>query len=168
MPALVSQTGCSDVNTALFQMFSMSGRAEDEMPPNHHALYKHIQLFNYQATVFKCCVEQHPSIPSPVGNGWKITDNDLNIDWMHMEPAEKSISELSMCTFRKSKCKTNEGNYNCCALLGLPCTELCKCKKYENGYEYDFVTADLEVFEDDITEDNHDVDEEFEGEESFI
>ena len=82
-------------------MFPVSGQAENVMPPNRDALYKH----------FKRCMEQHPDIPSPVGNGWNMEDdNNLGIDWLDMEPAEQSILELTACSCKKSKCKLGEAN----------------------------------------------------------
>lgn len=174
---LYSQTGCKDVNSACYQMFSVSGRAENVMPPNHDALYKHVQRANYQAAIFKRCMEQHPDIPSPVGNGWKMEDdNILGIDWMDMEPAEQSILELTACSCKKSKCKFGEANDQCCASLGLACTELCTCKQCVNTEQPEPSAAADDNDDDDIQgtepEDGGDVRDEigsdFDREEFFI
>ncbi|KAJ8048443.1 hypothetical protein HOLleu_00767 [Holothuria leucospilota] len=52
------------------------------MPPNHDSLVKHILRANYQSAVYKQTLTQFQVLPSPVGNGWKMDDNALAIDWM--------------------------------------------------------------------------------------
>ncbi|XP_030848031.1 uncharacterized protein LOC115918836 [Strongylocentrotus purpuratus] len=121
----------SKVNEARYAFFSMATRQED-MPPNKDALMKHIQRANYQTAIWRRCLESQPDVPSPVGRGWQSVDGGLRIDWMDMQPAQQSILELTSCKCKKSKCKVTGVDAQCCAPLGLPCTELCECKNCDN------------------------------------
>ena len=72
------------------------------MPPNKDSLLKHIQRANFQSAIYKRSLQQRPDIPSPVDCSWKLhDDNELEIDWMNMQPAQESILELSTCTCEK-------------------------------------------------------------------
>ena len=64
------------------------------MPLNRDSLHKHIQRANFQAAIYKRCLQQHADILSPVGHEWKMDNNALGIDWMD------SILELSSCIAR--------------------------------------------------------------------
>ena len=156
----------STVNEARYALFSMATRQEDIMPPNKDALMKHIQRANYQTAIWRRCLESQPDVPSPVGQGWKLVDGGLGIDWMDMQPAQQSILELTSCKCNKSKCKVPGADDQCCASMDLPCTDLCECKNCDN-----MVTLDEEPIIDEVAEedegDNSDDDENFEEEELF-
>lgn len=119
-------SGMSDINRV------DEARQEDIMPPNYDALKKHIQRSNYQAAIWRRCFEKQPDIPSAVGHGWKMIDGQLGIDWMDLQPAHQRILELSSCKCKKSKCTASEADDQCCASVGLRCTELCECKNCNN------------------------------------
>ena len=125
--ALYGQKGCLQVNEARYVLFSSASREENSMPPNRDSLFKHVQRANFQAAIYKRSLAQRPSIPSPVGQGWKMEDNALRIDWMDMQAAQQSILELTSCSCKKSKCRADKADNNCCVSFGLLCTELCTC-----------------------------------------
>ncbi|XP_071943683.1 uncharacterized protein [Antedon mediterranea] len=150
------------VNEVRYAMFSMNVRAENMMPPNKDALYKHIQRANYQASIHKASFIQQQNAPSPVGNGWKMADNKLVIDWMEKQPALHSILELSSCSCKKSKCNEGVANEKCCVSLGFSCTELCSCKNCNNLLH----TSDVFEIDGDDSDDEEEGDE-FEQEELF-
>ena len=126
--SLYGQKDCSEVNEARYILFSTANREENTMPPNKDSLLKQMQCANFQAAIYKRSLQQRPDIPSPVDYGWKLHDNELEIDWMNMQPAQESILELSTCTCKKSKCEVGHANNNCCVFWGIPCTKLCTCK----------------------------------------
>ncbi|XP_038063921.1 uncharacterized protein LOC119734467 [Patiria miniata] len=163
---LYAQHSYSRVNEARCAMFSMATKAENVMPPNRDALRKHIERANFQAAIYKRSLAQHPDIPSPVGHGWKMVDDTLGIDWMDMESAQQSVLELTKCACSKSKCKVSEADDKCCVSLGIPCTELCTCKKCEN-LTYSFDNEDIEESEgedDDGENGDDEIEENFETE----
>ena len=43
-----------------------------QLPPCRDCLVKHAQRANYQAAIWRRCLEQDSKVPSPVGRGWKI------------------------------------------------------------------------------------------------
>ena len=67
--------------------------------------------------------------PSPVGHGWKLEDNQLQIVWGTQEPAPESILECVHC-----KCQKGYKTRRCsCYKSDLKCTELCQCNSCENS-----------------------------------
>ena len=135
--SLYGQKDCSKVNEALYILFSTANREENTMPPNKDSLHKDIQGANFQSAIYKRSLQQRLDIPSPVDYGWKIHDNELEIDWMNMQPAQESILELSTCTCKKAKCEVGHASNNCCVFWGIPCTELCTCENCCNIYYCD-------------------------------
>ena len=126
--SLYGQKDCSKVYEARYTLFSTANREENTMPPKKDLLLKHIQCTNFQSAIHKCSLQKHCDIPSPVDCGWKLHNNELEIDWMNMQPAQETILELSTCTCKKSKCKVGHASKNCCIFFGISCTELCTCK----------------------------------------
>ena len=49
-------------------------------------------------------MKHDPEVPSPVGIGWKISDEHLVIHWMDRQPAPQAILDLLACTCAKSAC----------------------------------------------------------------
>ena len=134
------------------------------MPPNRDSLHKHIQRANFQAAIYKRCLQQDPDIPSPVGHWWKMNNNALGIDWMDMQPAQESILELSSCTCKKSRCRASKADDNCLLSLGFPCTKLCTCK---NCCNIGLLDAETEEVGDTDIGGEDDEEENFEEEEPF-
>ena len=67
-------------------------------------------------------------IPSPIGNGWQLSDGEIEIQWMMRPPAPDSLLECIVC-----KCKTGCQTKRCsCQKAELKCTELCSCVDCQN------------------------------------
>ena len=57
--------------------------------------------------------------PSPVGSGWKKSDNgETSIDWLSLNQLPDKVLELSSCN-----CKECKANTCPCVKYGLSCTD---------------------------------------------
>ena len=97
--------------------------------------------------------------PSPVGHGWKLKDNQLQIVWGTQEPAPESILECVQC-----KCQKGYKARCSCYKSDLKCTELCQCKSCENSdiladelieLEAQFLKNNFELEECDVDDDDY-------------
>ena len=98
--------------------------------------------------------------PSPVGHGWKLEDNQLQIVWGTQEPAPQSILECVHC-----KCQKGYKTRRCsCYKSDLKCTELCQCNSCENSdiladelieLEAQFLENEFELEECDVDDDDY-------------
>ena len=124
-----NKPGSSDINDLRYKLFcTKKGEVESwQLPPCAAALRKHSDRANYQARVWKLCLEGCPDIPPPIEHGWCIEEvngkNELAIDWLgDAPPAPEAVLQLLSCTCSRS-CKLP----NCsCLANGLKCTYLCK------------------------------------------
>ena len=139
---LYGQKSCTDVNTARYNMYRLTCRSDQSLPPNQDCLRNHLKQANYQACIHRHCLEQYIHAPSPVGYGWKLDGaNNLIYDWMCDEPAPQSVLKSVHCSCQKSGCK----GACSCRKIGLPCTDLCRClllqctnrKTTQNDPEFD-------------------------------
>jgi hypothetical protein len=119
---------CSEVNQARHRMFCL-GKSELMMPPNKDSLLCHVQRANYQASIYKQSLVQMPSHPPPVGHGWQMENGELTIHWGSLPPAPESILELVNCTGRCRRTNCSDSEKCTCLENGIPCTDLCKCKR---------------------------------------
>ena len=105
-------------------------------PPTLDALRKHVSRANYQCAIWKRALLPQPSVPSPVGKGWKITEDGLSVDWMDLLPAPLAVLELLSC-----RCNSSCSNNRCsCFANKLPCTDACFCgDSCENRVIEDFI-----------------------------
>ena len=112
------------INNARYKKFSQ-GKTPDtqQLPPTHDELQRHVKRCNYQSYLWKQALLPNPDIPSPSGHGWLLRDNLLKIQWMENMSAPESVLETMVCECRKSTC----GSMCQCQILGLECTDLCKC-----------------------------------------
>eukprot|EP00794_Sanderia_malayensis_P021066 gene21066-23121_t len=116
-PPKGASTKVNDLRYTLF--CSKKGEIEShQLPPCRDCLEKHGQRANFQAAVWKRCLEQDPNVPSPIRRGWKM---------------EREEGTAEKCTLPKCECIAN----------GLKCTEMCKLKHCENQ-----VTLESEESED--------------------
>ena len=146
-----TNTVATRVNDLRYQLFcSRRGEIEShQLPPCRDCLLKHTKRANYQAAIWKRCLQQDPQVPSPVGRGWKAEHEDgvakLVVDWMDVKPAPEAILELLACNCSR-KCVSP----NCvCVANGLRCTDMCRLAQCENQ-------ASLQEIE--STDDEHGVD----------
>ena len=130
-----SGANSSDVNDLRYSLFcAKNGEIEShQLPPCKDCLRKHTMRANYQACIWRCSLQCDPSIPDPVGFGWKMgnsTDGELGltIDWMDGKPAPEAVLELLACRCSRS-CRLPD----CvCMANGLTCTDMCRLQDCEN------------------------------------
>ena len=108
-----ASTTADECRYALFK----SGKCSDDvLPPTCDSLIQHIYRANFQAASWYQCLSPEVDLPSPVGNGWTLDNNELEITWMTRPPAE--------CV--ECKCKTGCSTMRCsCKKTDLKCTDLC-------------------------------------------
>lgn len=123
----------SDINDIRYGLFCAKRGDVDssQLPPCANTLRKHCQRANYQAGIWRRSLQGCPQIPSPFDHGWKLEDDQLQIDWMTSEPAPKAVLELLSCQCRK-KCELPQCT---CLKNGLNCTDLCRLQECENRNE---------------------------------
>ena len=80
------------------------------LPPCKDSLYKHAQRANYQAAIWRRSLSNE-EIQNPIGHGWLLNEsNEIEIEWMHDEPAPKAVLDLLSCNCKKAcdeKCLKN-------------------------------------------------------------
>ena len=148
----------SGINELRYQLFCSKNCEikSHQLPPCQDCLWKHAQRANYQAELWRRCLENDPQVPDPVAIGWKIETDDekdiLTINWMCVQPAPDAILQLLTCKCPK-QCTTEECM---CLKNGLKCTDMCKLILCDNQPPSDDSmdsTADLLDEEDDEDDD---------------
>ena len=122
------------VNDLRYHLFcAKKGDIEShQLPPCRDCLDKHAQRANYQAGIWRRCLEQDPQVPRPFGRGWNIEMEEgaeqLVVDWMDGQPAPRAVLDLLAC-----KCPRKCVLPNCeCLKNGLKCTDMCRLRDCEN------------------------------------
>lgn len=125
-----STVRCSSVNELRYQLFcAKRGEAESsQLPPCRDCLFLHTQRANFQAAVWRRCLESKPNIPSPSEHGWTEEDGKLKILWMRSAPAPEVVLELLACKCSRL-CKLPDCR---CLVNGLTCTDMCKLQTCTN------------------------------------
>ncbi|XP_065193404.1 uncharacterized protein LOC135825157 [Sycon ciliatum] len=126
--------GCaslSNINDVRFELLRNNSSTPQNMPPSRDALRKHVLRANYQAVVWRLALQPSPEIPSPDGNGWRVSDQGgLSIVWMEQQAAPQDILKLVSC-----KCQTGCSTRRCsCRSQTLSCTDICQCKGCKNSF----------------------------------
>ena len=123
------KSGTGDINELRYKLFcAKKGEMESwQLPPCAAALRKHSDRANYQARIWRLCLESCPNIPSPAAHGWCIEQvngkYEMAIDWLgDAPPAPDAVLQLLSCTCSRS-CKLPICP---CLANGLKCTHLCK------------------------------------------
>ena len=130
----VSSTPVADVNEMRHHLFiAKKGNVESsELPPCRDCLDLHVQHANYQACVWRRCLQSDPQVPSPVDAGWKLDEDDnLSITWLQSPPAPAAVLELLTCSCSRS-CTLPSCT---CLANSLNCTDMCKLKDCDNRKE---------------------------------
>ena len=123
----------TNVDDCRYSLFKSGKCSDDVLPPMCDSLVQHINRANFQRANFQTaswcqCLNAEVAIPSPVGNGWTLTDAELEIVWMTRQPAPQSLLECVEC-----KCKTGCTTMRCsCRKADLKCTDLCSCSDCQN------------------------------------
>ena len=130
-----SNPGTSDINELRYRLFCLKrGDVEsNQLPPCRDTLRKHSQRANYQAAVWKRCLERCPVIPPPEGAGWCTEDEKLVVDWMGGQPAPQAVLELLSCQCSRA-CKPPSCS---CIANGLKCTDMCRLQECTNRSDED-------------------------------
>ena len=122
------------VNDLRYHLFcAKKGEIEShQLPPCRDCLVNHAKRANYQAAIWRRCLEQDPQVPSPEGKGWRIEKEDGNeklvIHWMDGQPAPEAVLDLLACNCPR-KCVLPK----CvCQMNKLKCTDMCKLSDCEN------------------------------------
>ena len=120
---------CDSVNEVRCIMFRLGSFSDESLPPTHDCLTKHIERANYQAFLWKRCLIPLMVPPSPLENGWILSQGKLSINWMESNIAPDQLLEHINCG-----CKAGCSTQRCsCVKAGLPCTDLCKCINCNNN-----------------------------------
>ncbi|KAI8521965.1 hypothetical protein Bbelb_017190 [Branchiostoma belcheri] len=123
----VPSTPVTDVNEMRHHLFlAKKGNVESSaLPPCQTSLHLHVQRANYQAGVWRRCLQNHPRVPSPVESGWEMDEDDnISITWLQSPPAPAAVLELLTCNCSRS-CTLPTCT---CLANGLRCTNMCKLK----------------------------------------
>ena len=114
------------------------------LPPCKDSLYKHAQRANYQAAIWRRSLSNE-EIQNPIGHGWLLNEsNEIEIEWMHGEPAPKAVLDLLSCKCKKAcdeKCE--------CKINKLYCTDMCRLQDCSNQKK---VAEDEEFFDVDMSD----------------
>ena len=113
----------SRVNDARKELFAVSRRSMDNIPPTQGALIQHIKRAVYQASyLWAQALKPSPDVPSPKDWGYNLTPCGWTPHWTNLADASEACQEIIRCGCTKG-CKTQ-----CkCRSANLECTELCKC-----------------------------------------
>eukprot|EP00058_Branchiostoma_floridae_P023245 XP_002608735.1 hypothetical protein BRAFLDRAFT_73956 [Branchiostoma floridae] len=127
----VPSTPVADVNEMRHHLFiAKKGNVESSaLPPCRDCLHLHVKQANYQAGIWRGCLQNDPQVPSPVDAGWKLDeDGNLSITWLQSPPAPATVLELLTCSCSRS-CTLPSCT---CIAHGLNCTDMCKLKDCSN------------------------------------
>ena len=128
---LYGSTSYTDVNSLRYHMFAAKATQSEHLPPTKDALQQHVLQANYQAGIWMRSLQARPEIPDPAGNGWRVVDDCLTVEWMLQRPAPDELLVLVHC-----RCQTGCASGRCsCVRAGLPCTDACSCEDCENKVE---------------------------------
>jgi hypothetical protein len=97
----------SDINTVRYNCFIFGQLSDTAMPPNKESLKLHIMRANCQARIYKCSLKQHIMAPPPAGQGWKVVDSSMVLQWSTMPVAPDAVQKYVHCNCRKSSCNNN-------------------------------------------------------------
>jgi len=142
-----AKKGEDDVNNFRYKLFcAKQGKIEAfRLPPCADCLNKHAQRACYQTAIWKRGLDCNPEIPTPVGKGWELNNQELVFDWMDGQPAPQAVLELMACSCSRA-CKAP----NCkCINNGLYCSDMCKLAGCDN------MQSDLLIEDESYDEDNN-------------
>ena len=79
----------ASVNDARYAIFTNKCRVDSGLPPNSDSLAQHSLWANYETAIYRRCLENFISAPTPVGRGWEVSTDDgkLTFTWMTLPVA---------------------------------------------------------------------------------
>ncbi|XP_078579479.1 uncharacterized protein LOC144863800 [Branchiostoma floridae x Branchiostoma japonicum] len=126
---IVLQLGESRTVSSDGNLFKRIERFTCQMEMWNQVHYHHVKRANYQASIWRGCLQNDPQVPSPVDAGWKLDeDGNLSITWLQSPPAPAAVLELLTCSCSRS-CSLPSCT---CIANGLNCTDMCKLKDCSN------------------------------------
>ena len=70
----------NETNDARYRKFCKNKIPEPhQLPPIKDELLQHVKQGNYQSFIWKRALHANPDIPSPVGNGWSLSGDVLEV-----------------------------------------------------------------------------------------
>ena len=151
--ALYGSACVQSINQLRYALFSAKrGKIEShQLPPCRDSLKNHARRANYQALVWKRCLEQFQTIPEPEDHGWSCHNGVLSMDWMNGLPAPESVLNLLSC-----ECSRRCNKESCpCIQNGLLCTDMCRLKDCDNRkYESNFGCNESDIESDEEEDDD--------------
>ena len=92
---LYGTQNATSINDLRYQMYCQSnGKIACEMlPPCQNVLHLHCKRANYQAYVWRNCLQAQHEFPNLKYHGWATNeDNELEIEWMSCNPAPDEVT----------------------------------------------------------------------------
>ena len=116
----------NSVNEARYQIFMLSCKFDDHIPPNLDSLTLQAKRANYQTALWRHCLTSKVDKPSPLSHGWMLDPDDgqsLVVKWMDVPPGLSKLIQFVKCG-----CKGNCNSKRCnCKSAEMRCTEVCQC-----------------------------------------
>ena len=123
------QRNVSSVNTARFNIFHLTGKFDNNLPPCQNSLWLHAERANYQAAIWRQCLHININALSPTNHGWKREDQELVIHWSSLPTTSSTFINLIKCNCKKNSCDSRRCS---CVRQTLPCTDFCQCVHCSN------------------------------------
>ena len=104
------------VNQLRHDMFGGQTTDPCRLPPCKNAAHYHIRRANYQAAIWRRCLENRPNIPSPHGHGWEVKDDQITLTWIDISCAPTSVLESVSCKcqqFCEGRCSCRRNHLKC-------------------------------------------------------
>ncbi len=148
-----SKSKVSKVNELRYHIFkAKKGDVESgQLPPCNDTFVQHALRANYQAAIWRRCLENFPEIPLARYHGWTMEDGHLTIKWMSGKPAPQAVLQLLACACKK-ECQPSTCQ---CIINKLKCTDACTCNDAcANMYEEEDNVHDESIIDDDYDEED--------------
>lgn len=130
---LYGQKNISDLNELRYRLFKVGQYSQASLPPNKDSFMLHLKRANYQAAIWRKCLQRHIQSPPPEEHGWLVEmsgQQKLVVRYSTLPIAPASLLEFISCKCKKLNCESKKCS---CRHSGLPCTSLCLCVTCNNA-----------------------------------
>lgn len=138
---------CHSLDQLRYVYACTSDKPASLFPPTDDAFEQHVRRDNYQVAIWLHSHVAKPILWKPDGNGWQLTENNLEPIMFKKEAAPKQVRDLTHLYCTDANCTQNRSCH--CLSSGLSCTDLCSCSVGDCPNTDTYV-----VFSDDSDEDN--------------